>query len=92
MMTLNGLSSLWNVFIIPSRVSSYPSSSMLMPSVATLCNLCNALETSADSILAAYIQADSTIRWSPLAEQLQALSPKKQEQVERMLACLLEIL
>lgn len=65
---------------------------LLMPSVATLCNLCNALETSADSILAAYIQADSTIRWSPLAERLQALPPKKQEQVERMLACLLEIL
>ena len=62
------------------------------PSVATLCDLCNALETSADNILAAYIHADSAIRWSPLAEQLQALSPKKQEQVERMLACLLEIL
>lgn len=65
---------------------------LLMPSVATLCDLCNALETSADNILAAYIHADSAIRWSPLAEQLQALSPKKQEQVERMLACLLEIL
>ena len=65
---------------------------LLMPSVATLCDLCNALETSADSILAAYIHADSAIRWSPLAEKLQTLPPEKQNQVERILICLLEIL
>ena len=45
---------------------------LLMPSVATLCDLCNALETSADNILAAYIHADSAIRWSPLAIVLRA--------------------
>ena len=38
------------------------------------------------------IAAQKNLTQEQLAEQLQALSPKKQEQVERMLACLLEIL
>lgn len=65
---------------------------LLMPSVATFCDLCNALDVSADSILSAYIHADSDIRWSPLAERLQTLPTEKQDKIERILTCLIETL
>lgn len=62
----------------------------LLPSVPTLCDLCNALQINSDTILAAYIRADSQIRWSPLAEKLQQLSPEKQDKIEKILACMIE--
>lgn len=63
---------------------------LLFPSVSTLCDLCNALGTNADTILAAYIHADSEIRWSPLADKLKQLPQSKQDKIERILNCLIE--
>lgn len=63
---------------------------LLMPSVPTLCDICNALQCSADCILSAYIDADSEIRWSPLSEKLKRLPLEKQEKIEQILNCLIE--
>ncbi|MBQ8144237.1 MAG: helix-turn-helix transcriptional regulator [Butyricicoccus sp.] len=65
---------------------------LLLPTIQTLINLCNALDCGADTILAAYIAADAPIRWSPLAEQLAALPTEKQDKIERILNCLIETL
>lgn len=63
---------------------------LLMPSIPTLCDLCNALNTNADTILAAYIHADGQIRWSSLAEKLETLPIDKQNKIERILRCLID--
>ena len=64
----------------------------LIPSVPTLIDLCNALETGADAVLAAYLFRDTPIRWSALAERLQGLDKSKQDKMETILSCLIETL
>lgn len=63
---------------------------LLTPSVETLCDICNALGTDADSILAAYIQADTVRRWTPTNERIQQLPMDKQTIVQNVLECLLD--
>ena len=63
---------------------------LLTPSVETLCVFCNALGTDADSILAAYIQADTVRRWTPTNERIQQLPMDKQTIVQNVLECLLD--
>jgi transcriptional regulator with XRE-family HTH domain len=63
---------------------------LLIPALPTLVDICNALGTSADSILAAYIAADTPIRWTPLAEKLGGLDLEKQHKIEDILDCLIE--
>ena len=65
---------------------------LLVPALPTLIALCNALNTGADSVLAAYITADTPIRWSQLAEKLNGLDAEKQDKIETILDCLLETL
>ena len=63
---------------------------LLVPSLPTLIDICNVLGTSSDSILAAYIAVDTPIRWTPLAEKLEALDLEKQHKVETILNSLIE--
>ena len=63
---------------------------LLIPALPTLIDICNALGTSADSILAAYIASDTAIRWTPLAEKLGGLDLEKQHKIEDILDCLIE--
>ena len=63
---------------------------LLIPALPTLIDICNALGTSADSILAAYIASDTAIRWTPLAEKLGGLDVEKQHKIEAILDCLIE--
>ena len=63
---------------------------LLIPALPTLVDICNALGTSADSILAAYIASDTAIRWTPLAEKLGGLDLEKQHKIEAILDCLIE--
>ena len=48
---------------ITSNTVSRIERGLLIPALPTLINICNALGTGADSILAAYITADTPIRW-----------------------------
>ncbi|MDE7245132.1 MAG: helix-turn-helix domain-containing protein [Oscillospiraceae bacterium] len=63
---------------------------LLMPALPTLIDICNALGTGADSILAAYIAKDTPIRWTPLAEKLGRLDLETQHKIETVLDCLIE--
>ena len=63
---------------------------LLMPALPTLIDICNALGTGADSILAAYIAVDTPIRWTPLAEKLGELELDTQHKIETILDCLIE--
>ena len=63
---------------------------LLIPALPTLIDICNALGTGADSILAAYISADTPIRWTPLAKKLGGLDLEKQQKIETILDCLVE--
>ena len=63
---------------------------LLMPALPTLIDICNALETGADSILAAYIATDTPIRWTPLAEKLGGLELEKQHKIVAILDCLIK--
>ena len=63
---------------------------LLMPALPTLIDICNALGTGADSILATYIVADIPIRWTPLAEKPGGLDLDKQHKIETILNCLIE--
>lgn len=63
---------------------------LLVPSLPTLIDICNVLGTGSDSILAAYIAADTPIRWTPLAEKLDGLDLEKQHKIETILNCLTE--
>lgn len=63
---------------------------LLVPALPTLIDICNALETGADSILSAYIAEDTPIRWTPLAEKLGGLDLEKQHKIEAVLNCLIE--
>lgn len=63
---------------------------LLIPALPTLIDICNALGTSADTILAAYVATDTPIRWTPLAEKLQSVEIEKQHKIETILDCLIE--
>ena len=63
---------------------------LLIPALPTLIDICNALGTGADSILAAYITQDTPIRWTPLAEKLGGLDLEKQHKIETIIDCLIE--
>jgi len=63
---------------------------LLMPALPTLIDICNALGTGADSILAAYISVDTPIRWTPLAEKLEGLDLAKQHKIDDILDCLIK--
>ena len=65
---------------------------MLVPALPTLIAVCNALETGADTILAAYIAVDTPIRWSPLAQKVSELDLEKQDKIETILSCLIQTL
>lgn len=62
----------------------------LFPALDTVVTICNALNTTADSILAQYIQADSVVRWNHLADKLSTLPAAKQDKIEVILDCLIE--
>ena len=62
----------------------------LFPALDTVITLCNALNTTADSILAPYVQADSTLRWTHLADKLASLPAAKQDKIEVILDCLID--
>lgn len=63
---------------------------LLIPALPTLIDICNALGTSADTILAAYIATDTPIRWTPLAEKLQSVELEKQHKIETIIDCLIQ--
>ncbi len=63
---------------------------LLIPALPTLVDICNALGTGADSILAAYVAVDTPIRWAPLAEKLESVELEKQHKIETILDCLIE--
>ena len=75
---------------ITSNTVSRIERGLLIPALPTLIDICNALGTGADSILAAYITADTPIRWSPLARKLDGLESDKQDKIETVLDCLIE--
>ena len=75
---------------ITSNTVSRIERGLLIPALPTLIDICNALGTGADSILAAYITADTPIRWSLLAQKLNGLDADKQDKIETVLACLIE--
>ena len=62
----------------------------LIPALPTLIDICNALETGADSLLAAYVAVDTPIRWTPLAEKLEGVELEKQHKIEAILDCLID--
>ncbi len=63
---------------------------LLIPALPTLVDICNALGTGADSILASYVAVDTPIRWTPLAEKLEGVELEKQHKIETILDCLIE--
>lgn len=65
---------------------------LLIPALPTLIDICNALGTSADTILAAYIATDTPIRWTHLAEKLQSVELEKQHKIETILNCVIEVI
>lgn len=75
---------------ITSNTVSRIERGLLIPALPTLIDICNALGTGADSILAAYITADTPIRWSPLAQKLDRMDSDKQNKIETILDCLIE--
>lgn len=75
---------------ITSNTVSRIERGLLIPALPTLIDICNVLGTGADSILAAYITADTPIRWSLLAQKLNGLDADKQDKIETVLDCLIE--
>ena len=75
---------------ITSNTVSRIERGLLIPVLPTLIDICNVLGTGADSILAAYITADTPIRWSLLAQKLNGLDADKQDKIETVLDCLIE--
>ncbi len=62
----------------------------LVPALSTLIDICNALNIGADAVLAAYISADTPIRWTPLAEKLAGIELEKQHKIRIILDCMIE--
>lgn len=75
--------------ITPNTVSRIERG-MLVPSISTFIDICNALGTSSDVILASYIEANTQIRWSSLADKLGELSQEKQDKIQTILECLID--
>ena len=75
---------------ITSNTVSRIERGLLIPALPTLIDICNTLETGADSIWAAYITADTPIRWSALAQKLDGLEVDKQDKIETILDCLID--
>lgn len=63
---------------------------LLIPALPTLIDICNALGTGADSVLAAYIEVDTPIRWTPLAKKLEGIELEKQNKIQTLLNCMIE--
>lgn len=62
----------------------------LIPALPTLIDVCNALGIGADAVLAAYVTVDTPIRWTSLAEKLEAVDLEKQHKIGTILDCLIE--
>ena len=62
----------------------------LIPALPTLIDICNALGTGADALLAPYISVDTPIRWTPLAERLEGVELEKQHKIKTILDCLID--
>lgn len=62
----------------------------LVPALPTLIEICNALVIGSDAVLAAYILADTPIRWTPLARKLAGMELEKQKKIETLLDCMIE--
>lgn len=77
---------------ITSNTISRIERGLLIPALPTLIDICNALETNADTILASYISADAQIRWSTLTERLGHLDAEKQDKIETLLDCMIQTL
>lgn len=75
---------------ITSNTVSRIERGLLIPALPTLIDICNALGTGTDFILAAYITADTPIRWSLLAQKLNGMDADKQDKIETILDCLVE--
>ena len=75
---------------ITSNTVSRLERGLMVPALQTLIDICNALEVGADAVLAAYVAADTPIRWTPLAEKLGTLEPVKQDKIETILDCLVK--
>ena len=65
---------------------------LLVPSLPTLISLCNALSLAADAVLAAYVDAAAPVRWSALADRMNALPPEKCDKAETLLRCIIDTL
>lgn len=63
---------------------------LLVPSLSTLIDICNALEIGADFILASYIAVDTPIRWMPLSEKFENMDLDKQTKIETILNCIID--
>ena len=62
------------------------------PSLETLIKICNALETSSATILAAYIKADSEQRWCDLSQRMQSFDLKKQSSLAAIMDFMSDII
>ncbi len=65
---------------------------LLIPALPTLIDICNALRIGADAVLAAYIDVDTPIRWTLLAEKMEDVELDKQHKISTILDCLIETL
>ncbi len=65
---------------------------LLIPALPTLINICNALRIGADAVLATYIDVDTPIRWTLLAEKMEDVELDKQHKILTILDCLIETL
>lgn len=75
---------------ITSNTVSRIERGQLIPALPTLVDICNALKIGANTILAAYITADTPVRWTHLAEKLDTLEQEKQDKIESILNCLID--
>ena len=75
---------------ITSNTVSRLERGLIVPALPTLVDICNALEVGADVILAAYVVADTPIRWTPIAQKLGVLEPEKQDKIETLLDCMIK--
>lgn len=75
---------------ITSNTVSRLERGLIVPALPTLVDICNALDVGADTILAAYVAADTPIRWTPIAQRLGALAPEKQDKIETLLDCMIK--
>lgn len=75
---------------ITSNTVSRIERGQLIPALPTLVDICNVLKIGANTILAAYITADTPVRWTHLAEKLDTLEQEKQDKIETILNCIID--